>query len=64
LYLKGPDEAPLVFESKARRNGEGFVTLEGWLQDFDGMFLRRDGVDPLVLLPWRTWAALLAKMRR
>jgi hypothetical protein len=34
------------------------------LQDFDGLFLRRDGTDPFVLLPWRTWAALLAKVRR
>jgi hypothetical protein len=64
LYLNGPDEAPLVFESKARRNGAGFVTLEAWLQDFDGLFLRRDHADPLVLIPWRTWVALLAKVRR
>jgi Holliday junction resolvase len=64
LYLNGPDEAPLVFECKARRNGEGFATLERWLQDYDGLFLRRDGTDPLVLVPWRTWAALLEKVRR
>src|SRR5262249_41719555 len=50
LYLNGPDEAPCVFESKARRNGEGFAQLAKWLSDFDGLFLRRDGVDPLVLL--------------
>src|SRR5262245_66142550 len=49
LYLRGPDEAPQVFESKARGNGGGFVTLEKWLQDFDGLFLRRDHADPLVL---------------
>jgi len=64
VYLNGPEEAPLVFESKARRNGEGFATLERWLQDFDGLFLRRDGVDPLILLPWKTWARLLERVRR
>jgi hypothetical protein len=64
LYLNGPDDAPRVFESKARGNGNGFVTLEKWMQDFDGLFLRRDHADATVVLPWRTWVALLARVRR
>ena len=64
LYINGADAAPCVFESKARRNGEGFAQIEKWLSDYDGLFLRRDAADPLVLVPWRTWAALLAKVRR
>jgi Holliday junction resolvase len=64
LYPFGREEAPLVAESKARKNGAGFVQLEKWIGDYDALFLRRNNADPLVLLPWRTWAALLAKVRR
>jgi hypothetical protein len=64
LYLFGPEEAPAVSEVKARKDGAGFTTLERWLGEYDALFLRRNHADPLVLLPWRTWAALLAKVRR
>jgi hypothetical protein len=64
LYLNGPDEAPPVFKSKARRNGEGFAQLTKWLADYDGLLLRRDGADPFVRVPWRTWAAPLTRVRR
>jgi hypothetical protein len=62
IYPFGKDEAPIVGESKAHKNGAGFVQLETWLGGYDVLFLRRN--NPLVLLPWRTWAALLAKVRR
>jgi hypothetical protein len=61
VYLDGPDAPPAAFESKARRNGEGFAQLTKWLADHDGMFLRQNAADPLVVLPWRTWAALVRK---
>jgi Holliday junction resolvase len=64
IYALGRDAAPLVTESKARRSGEGFVQLERWLGDYDALFLRRNHADPLVLLPWRVWVALLAKIPR
>src|SRR5262249_2027418 len=64
LYPFGRDEAPIVAESKARKNGSGFVQLETWLGEYDALFLRRNNADPLVLLPWRIWAALLAKVRQ
>jgi Holliday junction resolvase len=64
LYPFGREEAPLVAESKARKSGNGFVQLERGLGDYDALFLRRNNADPMVLLPWRVWAALLEKVRR
>jgi Holliday junction resolvase len=64
IYALGRDTAPLVAECKARKSGGGFVQVEKWLGEFDLLFLRRNSADPLVVLPWRVWAALLAKVRR
>ena len=63
-YALGRDAAPLVCEVKARKSGAGFTQLEKWLGEYDALFLRRDRGDALVLLPWRVWTALLAKVRR
>jgi hypothetical protein len=64
LYVFGRDEAPLVAESKARRSGSGFRTLENWLGGYDVLFLRRNNSDPLLLLPWRVWTLLLKRVQR
>jgi Holliday junction resolvase len=64
VYALGREQAPLVAESKARKDGGGFVQFERWLAEFDVLFLRRNNADPLVVLPWRIWAALLTKVRR
>ena len=64
LYPFGRDAAPLVAEVKARKNGSGFTQIEKWLDSYDVLFLRRNRADPLVLLPWNTWATLLEKARR
>jgi hypothetical protein len=64
IYAFGTDDAPLVCEVKGRKNGAGFTTLERWLGHFDVLALRRNNADPLLVLPWRVWAALLAKVRR
>lgn len=64
VYPLGTDEAPLVAEVKARKNGGGFTTISRWLGDNDVLFLRQDREDPLVLLPWRTWARCLKSLRR
>jgi Holliday junction resolvase len=64
IYALGRDAAPLVAESKARKNGDGFKQLETWLGEFDALFLRRNNADPLVLLPWRVWASILTKIPR
>ena len=63
IYAFGREEAPLIAESKARRNGGGFVQLERWLGEYDLLFLRRNNADPLDLLPWRIWAQLLGPGR-
>jgi Holliday junction resolvase len=64
IYAFGREEAPIVAEVKARKNGAGFVQLETWLGQYDTLFLRRNNADPLILLPWRMWARLLAKVQR
>jgi len=64
VYPFGRDEAPIVGEVKCRKNGAGFAVLDKWLGEFDALFLRRDHAEPTVTLPWRTWAALLARVRR
>jgi Holliday junction resolvase len=64
VYALGREECPLVSECKSRKAGGGFVQLERWLGENDLLFLRRNHADPLVLLPWKTWAALLKRVRR
>lgn len=66
VYALGRDAAPLVCEVKARKvhagdsnPSGGFKTIERWLSDADALFLKRDREEPLVVLPWRTWARLL-----
>ena len=63
IYPFGREAAPLVVEVKARKNGAGFVQLETWLGEFDALFLRRNHSTPLVVLPWRVWAAILSKVQ-
>jgi Holliday junction resolvase len=64
IYAFGTDEGPLVAEVKSRRSGAGFVTLEKWLGEYDCLFLRRNSAEAMVVLPWRVWAALLARVCR
>ena len=59
IYALGSDAARLIGEVKSRASGEGFTTLERWLGENDALFLRRNRAEPLVVLPWRSWARLL-----
>jgi|SRR5215472_10163996 len=61
IYVNGPDEPPFVAEVKSRRQGRGFVQLESWLGEYDALFLKRNKVDPLVVIPWRIWTILINK---
>lgn len=61
IYPWGRDREPLVAEVKARASGGGFRMLERWLSNADLLILRRDRAEPLICLPWRTWARLLAR---
>jgi len=59
IYIFGREESPAVAEVKGRKNGGGFTTIEKWLGECDALFLRRNHADPLVVLPWSTWARLI-----
>src|SRR5215831_12100491 len=59
VYAFGREEAPLVAESKSRKDGQGFAQLERWLNSYDLLFLKRNNADPMVVLPWRVWELLL-----
>lgn len=59
VYARGKDAAPLCGEVKARKNGEGFATLERWLGENDMLFLKRNNAEPMVVVPWRVWAELV-----
>ncbi|MBM3560734.1 MAG: hypothetical protein FJX53_12850 [Alphaproteobacteria bacterium] len=61
VYAFVCEAAPLVCEAKARAGGAGFTTLEKWLSDADALFLRRDRAEPMIVLPWSTWARLLTR---
>lgn len=61
VYPFGREEAPLISEVKARKNGAGFKTIEGWLGENDALFLRRDRQRPLVVLSWEAWERLVRR---
>ncbi len=64
LFPFGRDAGALIAEVKARKSGEGFVTLERWLGENDALFLWRDRADPMVVLPWRVWVRILGRLQR
>lgn len=61
IYAHGREAAPLIAECKARKDGAGFAQLERWLGEYDALFLRRNNTEPLVVLPWRVWAAIVKR---
>ena len=63
VYPCGRDYGALVAEVKARKNGEGFVTLERWLGENDLLFLMKDRSDPLVVIPWPVWELILGRLK-
>jgi Holliday junction resolvase len=46
-------------ESKGRKSGSGFKTLEKWLGSLDVLFLKRNNAAPFVAMPWATFTRLL-----
>ena len=61
IYARGAAEPPLIAEVKARRDGEGFKTLERWLGTHDALFLWRDRAAPLVVVPLHVWLELISR---
>lgn len=62
LYVRGGE--PLRAEVKARGDGQGFRTLEGWLGANDALFLVRDRATPLVVLPLHIWLEVAGRSAR
>ncbi len=63
VYPFGLDAGALIGEVKARKNGEGFKTIESWLGENDALFLWRDRAEPLVVLPWRVWRTIIERVK-
>lgn len=61
ITQQGLPDLVLRGEVKARRDGEGFKLLEGWLGQNDLLFLKRDRAAPLIVLTWDTWERLLVR---
>jgi hypothetical protein len=62
IYVRGAE--PLKAEVKARGDGGGFRTLEQWLGGNDALFLIRDRVPPLVVLPLHAWLEIAGRSAR
>jgi hypothetical protein len=60
IHACGPDAAPLA-ALVGRARGGGLATIEGWLADADALVLHRDKAEPIIVLPWRSWARLVAR---
>jgi Holliday junction resolvase len=45
-------------EVKSRKGGAGFKVIQDWLGDNDVLVLKRNGVDPLVVLPFEHFVKL------
>ena len=61
VYAFGREEAPIVCEVKARKDGKGFVQLESWLGEYDALLLKRNNAAPLVCLPWQVFVRLMLR---
>jgi hypothetical protein len=61
IWLWGAGTSPAKAEVKARAEGGGFKTLERWLGSHDALILKRNGLPPMILLPWETWARLIRR---
>ncbi len=46
-------------EVKARKNGEGFATIQKWLGENDFLFLKQDRKSPIVVMTWERYLALM-----
>jgi hypothetical protein len=59
LCIPDVDHCKFRAESKARKNGAGFSTLEKWMGEDDIMFLKRNYQDPMVIMKFDLYLALM-----
>ncbi len=50
-------------EVKARKNGEGFATIQRWLGENDFLFLKQDRKSPIVVMTWEMYITLMIDTR-
>ncbi len=50
-------------EVKARKNGEGFATIQRWLGENDFLFLKQDRKSPIVVMTWEMFITLMIDTR-
>ena len=55
-------QGALIAEVKARKDGEGFKTLEGWLGENDMLLLKRNNAEHLAVMPWDVLVTFLTNM--
>ena len=55
-------QGALLAEVKARKDGEGVKTLEGWLGENDMLLLKRNNAEPLAVMPWDVLVTFLTNM--
>jgi len=58
------DGDEFLAEVKARKNGDGFKTLEGWLGENDFLFLKKNKTPPTVLMPWAVFIDLFQTYKK
>lgn len=59
IVLGGIDAPVFRGEVKARKAGNGFSTIERWLEGNDLIFLKRDYKQPFVAMTWEIYAKLM-----
>ena len=59
LVIGGIDSPIFRGEVKARKTGNGFSTLEGWLEGNDILYLKRDRRQPFVAMTWDVYEELI-----
>lgn len=66
-YKSGPDLQitidgdSLAGEVKARKDGAGWKIIKRWITNANALFLVEDREEPLVVLRWETYAALISR---
>lgn len=59
LAIPNVERRAFVCESKARRDGTGFKVIEGWLEEKDILFIKRNNQNPMIVLSWETYLKLM-----
>jgi hypothetical protein len=59
LCIPSVEHPKYICESKARKNGEGFTTIEKWMENKDLLFIKRNRKDPMVVMSFEVYLELI-----